>query len=71
MKNKNLPKAALPYLIIGLLTVTTTPVISRYYHLPDFVTGVTMGLGLALEFVALVKIRRNNGGLCWPWASRG
>jgi hypothetical protein len=61
MKNKKMPKAALPYLIIGLLLVTTGASVSRYYHLPDFVTGFMSGLGLMLEFIAVIKIRNANG----------
>lgn len=60
MKNNRFPKAALPYLIIGLLFATSGVSVSRYYHLPDFVTGLMSGLGLALEFIALVKARNHN-----------
>lgn len=61
MKNKLFPKAALPYLIIGLLLSTSGASICRYYHLPDFVTGFVSGLGLMLEFIAILKARNDKG----------
>jgi hypothetical protein len=61
MKNKQFPKAALPYLIGGLLLVTSGASICRHYHLPDFVTGFVSGLGLMLEFIAILKARNSNG----------
>jgi len=59
MKRFNIPKSALPYLIIGLLLATLTPIIGRYCHLPDFLKGFSSGLGLTLEVIALVKIQRS------------
>lgn len=56
---RNIPKPALVLLIIGLLTSTVTPLIGRYFLLPDYVKGVIMGLGIGLEFNALVMIQRS------------
>jgi len=59
MKRFNIPKSALPYFIIGLLLTTLTPIIGRYFHLPDFLKGFISGLGLMLEVIAIVKIQRS------------
>ena len=66
MKNNQIQKAALPYLIIGVLLVTASPAIGRYYQLPDFETGFLTGLGLMLETVAIIRIRKEKGVSCWP-----
>lgn len=59
MKRNIIPKPALVLLIIGLLMTTTTPIIYRYFSMPDFLKGFINGLGLMLEFTALVKIQRS------------
>jgi uncharacterized membrane protein len=57
MKSNNISNAALTYLILGLLLVTLTPIMGRYISIPDFLKGFLNGLGLTLEFIAIVKIR--------------
>jgi len=59
MKRNTIPKPALILLIVGLLMTTTMPVIGRHFLMPDFVKGFLTGLGLTLEFIALVKIQRS------------
>ena len=59
---RNIPKSALICLIIGLLTSTVTPLIGRYFLLPDYVKGVIMGLGIGLELNALFMIQRSKKG---------
>ncbi len=59
MKLNTIPKSALVLLIIGLLMTIITPVINRYFPLPDFLKGFLNGLGLAIEFTALVKMQRS------------
>jgi hypothetical protein len=59
MKKNNIPKPAFVLFIIGLLISTLTPVTGRFFLLPDFVKGVIMGLGLALEIIALIIFQRN------------
>lgn len=54
-----MPKPALIMLIAGLLMTTMMPVVGRYFSMPDFVKGFMTGLGLTIEFIALVKIQRN------------
>ncbi|WCT13582.1 hypothetical protein [Mucilaginibacter jinjuensis] len=68
MKRNNIPKAALIIFISGLLISTVMPVAGRYFFLPDFVKGVIMGLGLALEVIALVIFQRSKkDASCTVW----
>lgn len=59
MKRNTIPNSALTFLIVGLLLITLTPIIGRHFLLSDGLKGFLNGLGLALEFIALVKIQRN------------
>lgn len=54
----NMPKKALPLLIIGLLMTTTFPMIGRHFRLPDFLIGFIIGMGIVLELFALVMAVR-------------
>lgn len=58
MMNNTIPKPAMALLITGLLLVSLNPVFGKYMGVPDFVKGFLTGLGLTLEFIALVKIQR-------------
>jgi hypothetical protein len=64
MKLNPIPKPALILLIAGLLMTTTMPVIGRHFPMPDFAKGFITGLGLTLEFIALVKIQRSKSRKC-------
>jgi len=67
MKRNTMPKQAVILLITGLLMTTLMPAIGRYITMPDFVKGFMTGLGLTLEFIALVKIQRsknNKSAMC-------
>jgi len=59
MKLNPIPKSALLLLIAGLLMTTMVPFVGRHFSMPDFAKGFVTGLGLTLEFIALVKIQRN------------
>jgi hypothetical protein len=58
MKRNTYPKSAIAYLIIGLMFTSLTPIISRYYPIPDLLKGFITGLGLAIEVVAIIKLQR-------------
>jgi hypothetical protein len=58
MKMNRIIPAAWPYLIIGLLLVTSGTYISNAFALPKFVPGFLLGLGMMLEFIGLTKINR-------------
>jgi len=59
MKYNRMPKQATLCLIMGLLLVTLTPIINTRLAIPDFAKGFLTGLGLTLEFIALVNIQRS------------
>ncbi|MVN22852.1 hypothetical protein [Mucilaginibacter arboris] len=59
MKRNTIPKSALVCLIIGLLMTALTPLIGRYFLLPDFLKGFLNGLGLAVETFAIIKIQQS------------
>ncbi|WP_158824956.1 hypothetical protein [Mucilaginibacter lacusdianchii] len=59
MKRTFIPKAAMPYFIIGLLLITFIPIVNRYLPMPDFARGFLIGLSLALQVIALVIIDRH------------
>jgi hypothetical protein len=42
----------------GLLLVTTPTLINDWVHLPDFVRGAFFGLGLGLETIGLIYLKR-------------
>ena len=43
---------------IGLLMVTTPTLINDWIKVPDFFRGALMGLGLGLEIIGLVLMRK-------------
>jgi hypothetical protein len=49
MKNRKI------LLISGLLTVSLAQVISHFFTLPDFASGLLMGIGLGLLLLSLLK----------------
>lgn len=54
-------KAPLPERLIipcGLLLATTPTLINDWVHIPDFVRGALPGLGLGLEIIGLVILRK-------------
>jgi hypothetical protein len=59
MKTKPISKVALALLISGLLLVSGVPLIARYIPIPDLYKGLLTGVGLALEFLAIVKIDKD------------
>ncbi|HEY0895863.1 MAG TPA: hypothetical protein VGE15_04875 [Sphingobacteriaceae bacterium] len=65
MKPRRMSRSTLTLFISGLLLVSLTPIIARHYHVPDYVSGFLSGLGLTLEFLAVVNMQRSRtGGSC-------
>ncbi|NTD99907.1 hypothetical protein G6M24_22460 [Agrobacterium tumefaciens] len=58
MKRSTIPKSAMVYLIIGLMFTSLTPIISRYYPIPDLYKGFITGLGLMIEVIGIIKLQR-------------
>jgi hypothetical protein len=58
------PSTARQLLAIGLLSTTIPTLINDWIHVPDFVRGAMLGLGLGLEVIGIILIRRERGGVC-------
>lgn len=59
MKKTSVSKAVLMLLVSGLLLTSVVPIVNRYYPMPDALNGFFMGIGLAIEVLALIKMERN------------
>lgn len=59
MKRTKISQTALVFLIAGLLLTTLPLLLSRYFTIPDMFKGFLTGLGVTLEFIALLKIQRS------------
>jgi positive regulator of sigma E activity len=60
MKNNKFSKSSLILLITGLLLVSLVPLLSRYVEISDMLKGFFTGIGLSLEFLAIVKMSKKN-----------
>ncbi len=58
MKNLKEQKSPIILLVIGLLIVSLIPIVSRYFHLTDALTGFLTGIGLMIECIALIKMQQ-------------
>ncbi|PJJ84448.1 hypothetical protein [Mucilaginibacter auburnensis] len=58
MKNLKEQKTTVIILVIGLLIVSLTPIVNRYFHLADAFTGFLTGIGLMIECIALIKMQQ-------------
>jgi hypothetical protein len=56
--NKKLPIPAYVLLAFGLLIVGLSNFLSRKFAIPDFATGVMLGMGIAMEIAALCLLMR-------------
>jgi hypothetical protein len=54
------PAIAKTVLAIGLLTTTLPTVTKDLIPIPDFVSGLVLGLGLGLQITGLILLRRRN-----------
>ena len=74
MKTRKMSRSTLILFISGLLLVSLTPIVSRHYPMPDFLSGLLSGTGLTLELLAVVRMQRSKtGGSCasiFPWVRR-
>ncbi|OCX54446.1 hypothetical protein BEL04_09395 [Mucilaginibacter sp. PPCGB 2223] len=58
MNNRKFPMPERLLIAIGLLMATTPQLLKHYLHLPDFVLGFIVGIGLALEITAFIRLKR-------------
>jgi hypothetical protein len=45
-------------LAVGLLAVTLPTILKDFIHIPDFFRGFMMGLGLTMEVIGIILMRR-------------
>lgn len=58
MKNRKTWMQARFLVPIGLLMVTIPTMLGRYMNIPDLLKGLLAGVGIAMELLGLVAIRR-------------
>jgi hypothetical protein len=58
------PSTARQLLAIGLLSTTIPTLINDFVHVPDFVRGLMLGLGLGLEVIGIIFMRRERRVEC-------
>lgn len=59
MKIFNISRTVRVLLVTGLLLTSLTSIINHYFPMWDFVKGFSMGLGLTLEVIALIKMEKD------------
>ncbi len=42
----------------GLLITAGTQLLARFVHIPDFINGSCLGLGIGIEIMALVTLKK-------------
>ena len=55
---KNLPNSKLLY--IGLFFNSAVLIFTHFYNLPDFITGILMGIGLGLMLTPFILQKKKN-----------
>jgi len=58
MNIKKQPRPERLWLAIGLLLVTVPMMLKHYIPIPDFFHGLLAGVGLGMEIVGLIKLKR-------------
>jgi hypothetical protein len=59
MKSSKMSKTVLILLVAGLFLTSLTSIVNRYFPIPDAVRGFSMGIGLTIEVIALIKMEKN------------
>lgn len=59
MKIFNISRTVRVLLVTGLLLTSLTSIINHYFPMWDVVKGFSMGLGLTLEVIALIKMEKD------------
>jgi len=57
MKNRKFPMPERLMITIGLLMTTTPLLLKHYTTIPDFFLGLIVGIGLALEITAFIRLK--------------
>jgi len=58
MRTNKLPNPELQIISAGLLLVTLPFLVNDWVHVPDFIRGTLMGVGVGLEVVGLIRMTR-------------
>jgi hypothetical protein len=58
MNNKNPQRAGRICVAVGVLMVTTPFLINDWLHVPDFIRGLFMGIGITFEIAGLIHLNR-------------
>ena len=58
MSLKKMPRQPMQFVAVGLLLVTLPTLINDWVHIPDFVRGFLVGLGLVMEINGIVIMRK-------------
>jgi hypothetical protein len=58
------PTTARRLLAMGLLSTTLPTLINDFVHVPDFVRGFMLGIGLGLEVIGIILMRKERGAAC-------
>jgi hypothetical protein len=58
------PLVATRLVAIGLLSTVLPTLINDFCHIPDFFRGEMMGLGLGMEIVGIILLRKGNNSAC-------
>jgi len=53
-----MPRQPMQFVAVGLLLVTLPTLINDWVHIPDFVRGFLVGLGLVMEINGIVIMRK-------------
>lgn len=58
MNNKNTPRPELRLIAAGLLLAAVPFLVNEWIHIPDFVRGILVGVGIGLEIIGLIRMSR-------------
>jgi len=47
------------FLFVGLLTSSISQIASHFTKMPDFVSGILMGIGIGIMLLAFIRQKRN------------
>ncbi len=61
MRKAKLSRTQSLLLVTGLLMNTATQIITHYYTLPDFVSGLLSGAGIGVMLLSLLRSNNNSG----------
>lgn len=64
MKKKRIPGYFIVLISVGLFMTTSPMLLARYMAIPDFLRGGLTGIGLAIEVMGLILLKRGEKSDC-------